>query len=231
MKKYFISDIHGNYKEMMALLNNAKVNFKHDLLIVGGDMIDRGKHSGRVIKKIKELQKKYPQNIIVLCGNHEEMAIWHIEGKTDMWFRYGGTEAKKSFKRTFDEIEMKEYFEWLKKLPLIYIDEEYIFSHAGIEIEEKIENQKRSCLWLEYNDFYSVDKETLEYYTNGKKVIHGHTPKNKVTNDGIRVSCDLGASVFENGKLALVNLTDDIYYEYDFMTKEINTKNIKKHLK
>ncbi|WP_269432530.1 metallophosphoesterase [Gordoniibacillus kamchatkensis] len=46
---------------------------------MGGDMINRGKDSGEVIKSIKLLCEQYPNNVHAVIGNHEEMMGWHYQ--------------------------------------------------------------------------------------------------------------------------------------------------------
>ena len=51
---YFISDIHGEYELFCRLLDKIKFS-DNDVLIVLGDMIDKGNESIRVLKKIYPL--------------------------------------------------------------------------------------------------------------------------------------------------------------------------------
>jgi serine/threonine protein phosphatase 1 len=55
--KYFIiSDIHGHYNEMITALNNAGFNHNSNhILIVLGDMFDRGNQSKEVLEYLHEL--------------------------------------------------------------------------------------------------------------------------------------------------------------------------------
>lgn len=66
---YVISDIHGEYKKFIALLE--KINFSEkDTLYVLGDVIDRG---AEPIKVLQYMMTR--QNIIPIMGNHEVMAL------------------------------------------------------------------------------------------------------------------------------------------------------------
>ncbi len=74
MSTYAISDIHGCYNELLAMLE--KINFsKSDRLILAGDYIDRGKQSYEMLKWLEQR----PANILLLRGNHEEEFAAYID--------------------------------------------------------------------------------------------------------------------------------------------------------
>lgn len=76
---YAFSDIHGFYEFMLDTLSLVDLDSsKENKLIFLGDYVDSGKDSCQVLYHIKELEEKYPEQVIVLLGNHEEMFIdWY----------------------------------------------------------------------------------------------------------------------------------------------------------
>lgn len=73
MKKYFCSsDIHGFYDEYMEALNEAGFNIsnKNHVLIVCGDIFDRGKKPLEVYEFLRSLPK---ERRILIRGNHEHL--------------------------------------------------------------------------------------------------------------------------------------------------------------
>ena len=62
-----ISDIHGANKKLLNLLDKAEYNPVTDLLILVGDMIDRGEDNLDTIAICEELRSK---GAILLKGNH-----------------------------------------------------------------------------------------------------------------------------------------------------------------
>ena len=81
MKKYFVcSDIHGFYTEWMSCLKEAgydKDNNEH-ILIVLGDIFDRGKEPWKVYTFLKSI----PENRVVLVkGNHEYLLLELVKRK------------------------------------------------------------------------------------------------------------------------------------------------------
>ena len=73
MSTYVMSDIHGCFDELQAIL--AKTGFSEsDELILAGDLIERGPKNYEMLRWLEE--KK--ENVIPLLGNHEEEFIQNI---------------------------------------------------------------------------------------------------------------------------------------------------------
>ena len=156
---YVTSDIHGQYDMFMELID--KIDLKQtDTLYVLGDILDRGPHPIKVLKKLMEMP-----NAICIVGNHELMALECLEFLmkeiTDMsieeldeemldnlvTWQYNGS------KSTIDEFselssdEKQDVIDFIKEF-LIYeevtvSDRDYLLVHAGLgnyspekEIEE-----------------------------------------------------------------------------------------------
>ena len=70
---YVMSDIHGQYDMFMELLDKIKLR-ETDTLYVLGDVLDRGPHPIKTIRKLMEMP-----NAICMVGNYELMAIECLE--------------------------------------------------------------------------------------------------------------------------------------------------------
>jgi serine/threonine protein phosphatase 1 len=227
MRLLFITDIHGHYDAMLQLLDFAKLEPSSDLLVVGGDMIDRGPDSGKVLKGIKLLQQMYPHNIKVLIGNHEHMMLDFIWNNDPMWKSYGGNESLTSFEQVFTDGEVENYLLWMDQLPIVFETGEYVFTHAGINPDNPLDQQGREVLWMNRTEFNkTVDLVSLQHLTKGRVIVHGHTPGRAVKFDGTRLNCDLGSGVFPHhmAALALVDLTNSKYYRYSFRSNKVSVK-------
>lgn len=168
MKKFVIGDVHGNYAELMDLLDKINPNLRQDKLIYLGDYIDRGPQSYKVIRFLIDLQNKYgKEHVVLLRGNHEDMAIENIEhGRIDCFNGYDITFM--DFIKNNDSIE--NYYEFFKGLPLYYEDESFIYVHGGIKPGIAMEKQDDyDLLWIREEFFES----SLTFI---KPVIFGHTP-------------------------------------------------------
>lgn len=112
-----LSDIHGNFLTMQALLAKIPQSEKDKGVAIAGDLIDRGPRSKEVVQWC--IDNKTP----CVRGNHEEMMI--IERGTPKfmgdWGPNGGYEAFNSYKDEngkpdFDLID--KHLDWMKSLPL-----------------------------------------------------------------------------------------------------------------
>lgn len=201
-----------------------------DQLVVGGDLIDRGKESGKVVKRIKLLQEQHPNNVFAVIGNHEEMMMWYLCSKSNMWLIHGGLNAIQSFKKTFvSEREMREHIEWLINLPLVVEDDEYVYTHAGLNPHHPLDQQNRDILWMDESEFYGFQKEDLLKLTGGKPIIHGHTPVEYIWFDGARMNCDMGSQTYFDEKvrgLGLIDLNKKEYFVYRPYQRKISKHRI-----
>lgn len=66
---FVVGDLHGCYDIFMYQLQLHKFNFKHDLVISVGDLIDRGPNSLKCLKLVSEPWFK------AIRGNHEQMCL------------------------------------------------------------------------------------------------------------------------------------------------------------
>ena len=79
MKTYFVcSDIHGFFKEWMLSLKEAGCDIKNSdhVLIILGDIFDRGSEPWKVYKFIRSLPE---ERIILVKGNHEYLLLELVE--------------------------------------------------------------------------------------------------------------------------------------------------------
>lgn len=174
MRTIVIGDVHGCYNELKALVGGLitknAYNHKKDKLIFLGDYIDRGEDSRSVVRFIRGLQEEYKWDVVALMGNHEDMAIEYFSGENYPSWVYNGYESTlKSYDGYHDEL--MDDLEWMKRLPLYYEDDNYVYVHAGINKNLPMNKQsKNTLLWAReefINDITKYDK----------RVIFGHTPK------------------------------------------------------
>jgi len=168
-RTFVTSDIHGCFSEFAELLDKMGGNYKKDRLIILGDYIDRGPQSFEVVKTVLDLQQMFgSKHIILLRGNHEQMAVDYYENGDTSWdFNENGATID-SFIRNQDDV--RYYLDFFRQLPVIYQDDDAIYVHAGINPARDLDKQREyDLLWIREN-FYKSRR------TFPKTVIHGHTP-------------------------------------------------------
>lgn len=179
MRIFAIPDIHGRLdllnKLLELLYTQESLNLFIDKIVFLGDMIDRGPNSKGVLDRVKELQAQFPNNVVILAGNHEWLAIDAYLRKQDeyLWLVNGGTATLASFgvyttKNTpgiysmgdsyYVDGKMPEsYVRWLSSLPLQHEEPGFFFSHAPVPRENR-----RNILYRGTSTF-SKDELTWTY--------------------------------------------------------------------
>ncbi|WP_231571519.1 hypothetical protein [Gordoniibacillus kamchatkensis] len=117
-------------------------------------------------------------------------------------------------------------------MPLIFKDDEYVYTHAGLNPFEPLDSQSRDILWMTECEFYSIPKQILRTFTQNKPVIHGHTPVERSYFDGVRLNADMGANTYwveEERGLGLVNLSEMVYFVYKQPSKKVERRKISRY--
>lgn len=157
MKTAVISDIHGNYPALRAVLDDVdKRNIKQLLCL--GDICGYYCMVNQCIDEIRD------RNIITLMGNHEYYLLNHV------------TCNSKTVKICIDyqkEIITDQNRKWISELPEEYDTEKASFRHGGWHdaIEERIE-----CF-----DFGFVNEYSKQYFFSGHTHIQQIQKEQEIT--------------------------------------------------
>ncbi|MCO6551131.1 MAG: metallophosphoesterase [Gilliamella sp.] len=201
-KIFVVGDLHGCYDLLMSKLSDAGFDFKHDLLIAVGDLIDRGTQNLECLRLINENWFK------TVRGNHEQMAINGINGDEQSLLAWQYNGGGWFFKlNDLDKQEAVNLINKCNELPLVIelsINNELIaFAHADYPANEYVFNKPidlNKVIW---------SRERFEKYDNAgikgvEFFVFGHTPQREVTQVANRVYIDTGA-VF-SGNLVLTRI-------------------------
>lgn len=233
MATYVISDIHGQYAMFMDLLDKTKFGGS-DILYVIGDILDRGPHPIKTIRRLLEIP-----NAICLMGNHELMALDCLKflkkensdvpiekldeemlNKLVTWQYNGSKSTIEEFRQLTPEIQQDiiDFIEEFRIYEEISIrGKNYLLVHAGLGNYVPGKNMEdyslRELIWARAD--YNVQ------YFKDKYVITGHTPTLAIEdnpNPGYiyrknnHIAIDCGAS-YPGGRLAALCLdTGEEYY-------------------
>ena len=173
MKTYVIGDIHGCLNTLNSLLDKLNINFQEDRLIFLGDYIDRGAWPIATILYIKELTETYPNNVIALKGNHEDMCLRYLKHIDKIW-GYNGFEKSMQDLNALGDNEKQDLLSWMQDLPERFDDGYFKYCHSGYWADELDEYNCKKVLW---------DRNWLRYGIGlvQQPTIFGHTPLNDVT--------------------------------------------------
>ncbi|MCI4626276.1 MAG: serine/threonine protein phosphatase [Candidatus Magnetoovum sp. WYHC-5] len=199
-----IGDIHGCFSLAHELVEEIiKFNPKEDRLIFMGDYIDRGTENLETVNYVSALKTEHPENIVLLAGNHEDLAYKALSQRTmeqmQLWFINGGIETVKSF-GTLENLE-KLLLPFIETLMFFFETPQFIYVHGGIPHNQTVYTAQPNALLWERN-----------YKTyRGKNLIVGHTPHREVTKYENTIVVDTGAVFY--GKLSGYDTVNDVIYE------------------
>lgn len=166
-KIFCISDIHGCLAAFQAALELVDLSGDNRLVLLG-DYIHGGPDPYGVLDTIMALEQRYgPEKVIVLIGNHEDMAL---DGRWPI--------ARDSCVDEDADMDEERYLLWMARLRRCYATEKQIFVHAGID-------EEAGEFWEETDDYTLTEKYPAELGTFGGNmdIIAGHIGTAEITGD------------------------------------------------
>lgn len=230
MSRIILTDIHGCYKTMLALIAKLPPGVP---LTFAGDLIDRGPGSKDVIEFVKS------NGHDCVLGNHEVMMLNELSfGKDDqgeyhlvrgyhdgIWLANGGTQAINSYKDDSGQVDvakLKEHYEWLKTLPY-YLEYPLLKDDSGQHL--LVTHTTAGDVWGKASVDTELFKDAVTWTRKGfpKKIkdifnIYGHTPQRDYATVKEFFACiDTGAYLKRNpyGKLTAISFPEMVIYEQE----------------
>jgi serine/threonine protein phosphatase 1 len=194
MTRYAIGDIHGGVKTLQALLNIINLR-RQDRLYLLGDYVDRGSDSKGALDTIIEL-KNAKYDVRPLLGNHDQMFLNAINGDTSedtsIYIKLWGLHTLVSFDEMFACDVPKVYRVLLESMPLIYVEDDYVLVHAGLDMSKDDPIRQTSAYDMLWTEQVSVDSIKL----GGRSLVVGHRIQHI---DNIYVSLNTNYVRLDNG--------------------------------
>jgi serine/threonine protein phosphatase 1 len=180
---FVISDIHGNYGPLMEVFRQSGFNYKKDLLISLGDLVDRGPEPVMVVEELMKVG-----NLINLKGNHDQWFFDYLTSGTEspLWLLQGGRATLRDYAHHAGAA--RKHFEFFSSASTHYIDEKNrLFLHAGFDPAVSFHLQKEDLKVLLWDR--SLLAHAAEYHRSGKslpgfrEIFIGHSPTQLVSSD------------------------------------------------
>ncbi len=151
MTTYAIGDVQGCYDDLKRLLDHISFDPVEDCLWFTGDLINRGPKNLATLRLVRDLGP----SAIVVQGNHD----LHLLGVV-----FGG--HKPNSRDTFEDIlradDCEELCHWVRTLPLIHTNEDYVLVHAGVphiwtleQAQSLAEEVQTKIQGLDYVEFFT----------------------------------------------------------------------------
>jgi serine/threonine protein phosphatase 1 len=222
-RAYVIGDVHGCLDLLDTLLadiaaDHARRPEAKGLVVVLGDLIDRGPDSAGVIARLRDFDLP-GFKLVGLAGNHEEVLLKILAGdpkEIGGWLRFGGAETLRSYgadpkaievlspeaaQRRIAEIIPPGDRKFLEQLGDSLRLGDYLLVHAGIRPGVPLDQQTlRDLRWIR-EPFLTDTRD------HGVVVVHGHTISEAVEEVGSRIGIDTGA--YATGRLTALGIEGD----------------------
>ncbi len=123
MSTYLIGDIHGCFHELKALLKQIEFSPEEDTLWLTGDLVARGPDSLAVLRYVRSLGSC----VRMVLGNHDLHLLAVYAG-------ISRNKPKDKLTPLLEAEDADELINWLRRQPLLQVDEEkkLVMAHAGI---------------------------------------------------------------------------------------------------
>ncbi len=162
MRKFIVSDLHGNgevYDSIMAYLENIDDEVE---LYINGDLIDRGLNSFRIFEDVIErINGKGKVKINYLAGNHElsmyqallDRQTGRVFDRNSRWMRNGGwvIEGELDMRDDFEE-KCEEFKDFLADLKICHEFEEMINKNKLYLVHAQIPEYPKEVANLKIGD-------------------------------------------------------------------------------
>lgn len=220
-----VGDVHGRYDKLKKLMRRIKFNPAQDTLIFLGDLIDRGPESLHCFDYVMHLQRRYPESVIYLMGNHEREMLDYFDAlantkdeldvlllnRTSQWMVYGGDKTLPQLQALGNKA-LQHRLDYARNLPLCHCMGEFFFCHAGVDPDVPLNRQQeKDLIWIR-DKFYNG-------YHGNETIVVGHTPIQNlqymfkditwdmypVVRDNHIILCDTGAYM-EGGRLSCIDV-------------------------
>lgn len=124
MATYAIGDIQGCREHLERLLDKVKFDTARDTIWFVGDLVNRGPDSLGVLRLVRNQLR---ERAITVVGNHDIHLM-------SVWSGHGRLKSSDTLKATLNAEDADELIDWLRRRPLMHLDEElgYAMIHAGI---------------------------------------------------------------------------------------------------
>lgn len=214
---FAVGDIHGCLKKLIALLRSCDEigqarKIKYVFL---GDYVDRGPQTRGVVDLLIERQRRNPDGIVCLRGNHEQLLLRASDpDRSDRdlmkWIKNGGTQTLASYGCDDPREIPADHLAWFESLPCGHSEAGRMYVHAGVRPDVPLNAQTdEDLLWI--REPFLSSSEKLEAF-----IVHGHTPVKSPDLRENRLNLDTGAcfggrltaAMFDDQKLPAMFIND-----------------------
>jgi serine/threonine protein phosphatase 1 len=233
MKTFVIGDVHGRRAQLNQLVELIPRDPERDMLVLLGDIIDRGEDVPGTVADVVKLRDEQPERVLCLRGNHEQMLLDFVDEAATLWLhaavgsectfeQYTGKPLRVRSEQDFATLRAEftaavppAHVEFFRALPLFYEDDYALYVHAGLPGgAHPRDTPAQHLLWSRDGNFF-------RNYT-GKPCVFGHTPapllplRGRLGRHGIYIShsaIGIDSGYIHTSPLSCLQLPDCMLYQ------------------
>ena len=217
---YAIGDVHGALQLLQTLEEEIAADARgapdRPLVILLGDLIDRGPYSAQVLDHVIAPHPAFDR--LCLVGNHERMALAYLEGEIELrvWEALGGGATLRSLgidpfslrksepNRHKRRLIVRDGFgetriSFLRAMPVTASLGRVVLVHGGLCFDRPLEGQSDEELTSLRPPFPGNFEDGLASW-----VVHGHTPADEPQIEPGRIGIDTNA--WTSGRLTALKI-------------------------
>ena len=179
MKIFAVSDVHGFTSILRRNLSNVgfEINNPNHLLVLCGDLFDRGPEAKDMLKFIHEVDNK-----IMVKGNHEdlmqEMIIRGYPLLHDIQNKTYDTALQLAFDRSLGDVNYTKLYGIFDNLCSQMVDfyetKRYVFVHGWIPVTSAKKDWRDSSLWKKARWLNGMEMQMKGKTLPDKTIVCGH---------------------------------------------------------
>lgn len=200
---YVIPDLHGRDDLLARALSDISAHSRGEggVIVTIGDYVDKGPNSKQVVERLRSGIAGW--NLVALKGNHDAMMVQGLRdpARLAFWMARGGDTALTSYGGEPSAVP-EAHIAWLDQRPLMHVDINRVYVHAGIDPGLPLKQQSEATLlWKRYPKEYSAG-------FGARHVVHGHDndPDGPLLLEG---RSNLDTAAWRTGRLTVGVFDDD----------------------
>lgn len=125
MATYAIGDVHGCLETLERLLDRLDFDADRDRLWLVGDLVNRGPESAGVLRWARRQAERMGERFVTVLGNHDLHLLAAADGVAP-------PRPNDTFDGVLTAADRDELVGWLRRRPLLHLEDGYLVVHAGL---------------------------------------------------------------------------------------------------
>lgn len=211
-RRLAIGDIHGSFSLLKDVLERSNFDYENDLLIILGDVVNRGSKPYECVEELLKIKKK-----LFVLGNHDYRLKRFLNNEmTEKELAWWSTsKASQPTYAQYKDSSPESHREFFNSAKYYEIIDENLFVHAGYDDNIPIEFQFKHVMITTKETIHQAKIRPLKGF---KKVFIGHMPTTLIGSKDAKplflhnlIALDTGS--FSSGRITIMDIDTLEYWQ------------------